>query len=191
MTLDCKVTIMVGDDGARAYFKKLKIAEKFCAGDTETAKKILNGEFTDIITIKGRFKDDAENFFGLFLVFISRISRKVIHSSSVISHTASVFYNKPFESWKVFFNKVDKELSEAQVDEELTNILNEVLHRMHELKLFDNFLELIAHKDIMNLTDKFQKIINNVLKVENSHVMLDFENITSLVLYDERGIKPV
>jgi hypothetical protein len=182
---------MAGEDSARAYFKKLKIAEKFCAGDTETAKKILNGEFTDIVAIKGRFKDDEENFFGLFLVFISRISRRVIHNSSVISHTASVFYNKPFESWKVFFNKVDKELSEAQVDTELTNILNEVLHRMHELKLFDNFFELIAHKDIMNLTDKFQTIIDNVLKVENSHVMLDFENITSIVLHDEKGIKPI
>jgi hypothetical protein len=27
--------------------------------------------------------------------------------------------------------------------------------------------------------------------VENSHVVLDFENITSIILYEEKGIKPV
>ncbi len=182
---------MANEDSARAFFEKLKIVEKFCAGDVETAKKILKGEFTDIIALKGRFKDDEDNFFGLFLVFVSRISQSVIHASSVVSHTVSVFYNKPFESWKVFFDKVDKEINEAQIDNELTNTMNQVLGRMHELKMFEDFFDLIAHRDIMNLTEKFEKIVDNVLKVEKSHVLLDFENITSIVLYDERGIKPV
>ncbi|OHD67952.1 MAG: hypothetical protein A2W19_06805 [Spirochaetes bacterium RBG_16_49_21] len=179
------------DDGARTYFEKLKIVEKFCSGDIETAKRILKGEFPDIIALKGRFKDDADDYFGLFLVFISRISGSVIHSISVISHTASVYHNKPFENWKVFFNKVEREIKEAQIDVERTRVLNEVLCRLDELKLFNNFFEWVAHNDIMNLTEKFQKIVCNVLKIENSHVVLDFENITSIVLYEEKGIKPV
>ncbi len=182
---------MAKEDSARTFFEKLKIVEKFCAGDVEMAKKILKGEYTDIIALKGRFKDDEDNFFGLFLVFVSRISQKVIHASTVTSHTVSVFYNKPFESWKVFFDKIDKEIKEAQVDEELTRTMDQVLSRMHELKLFENFFELITHRDIMNLTEKFEKIVSNVLKVEKSHVLLDFENLTSLVLYDEKGIKPI
>jgi hypothetical protein len=185
------IVAMNKDNGARTYFEKLKIAEKFCFGDIEMAKKILKGEFADIIVIKGRFKDDVEEYFGLFLMFISRLSRSVIHSNSVISHTASVYYNKPFESWKIFFNKLEREIKEAQINEERTKILNEVLSRLQELKLFNDFFEWITHNEIMNLTEKFQKIICNVLNVENSHVVLDFENITSIILYEEKGIKPV
>jgi hypothetical protein len=182
---------MVHNDGAKTYFDKLKIVEKFCSGDIETAKKVLKGEYTDIVIIKGRFKDDTEDYFGLFLVFISRISKMVIHSYSVISHTASVYHNKPFENWKVFFTRVEKEINEAQIDRDRTEVLNGVLSRLHELKLFENIFDWISHNDIMNLTDKFQKIVNNVLKIEDSHVVLDFENITSIVLYEERGIKPL
>lgn len=179
------------DDTAREYFEKLKIVEKFCSGDINTAKKILKGEFTDVVVLKGRFKDGLEENFGLFLVFISRISHKVVDEHSVISHTASVFHHKPFDSWKSFLGKLDKELSEADVDAEKIKTLNEVLSRLAELKFFPNIFEWVDTNDIMNLTDKFQKIVNNVLGIDDSRVVLDFENITSLVLYEERGIKPV
>jgi len=179
------------NDGAREYFEKLKIVEKFCSGDTETAKKILKGEFTDIIVLKGRFKDGDEENFGLFLVFISRISRAVVASRSVISHTASVFHHKPFDKWKIFLSKLEKEISEAEVDNGKMQMLDGVLERLSELKFFNNIYEWVDTNDIMNLTDKFQRIVNNVLDIEDSHVVLDFENITSLMLYEEKGIKPV
>jgi hypothetical protein len=178
-------------DGAREYFDKLKIVEKFCSGDVETAKKIMKGEFADIIVVKGRFKDGDEENFGLFVIFLSRISRNVVATSSVISHTESVFQHKPFDSWKNFMNKIEKETSEAEVDPEKIKTLNAVLERLGELKFFGSIFEWIDKNDIMNLTDKFQKIVNNVLGIEDSHVVLDFENITSLVLYEEKGIKPI
>jgi hypothetical protein len=178
-------------DGAREYFDKLKIVEKFCSGDIETAKKIMKGEFADIIVVKGRFKDGEEVNFGLFVIFLSRISRNVVATSSVISHTESVFQHKPFDSWKNFLSKIEKETSEAEVDPEKIKTLNAVLERLGELKFFTSIFEWIDKNDIMNLTDKFQKIVNNVLGIEDSHVVLDFENITSLVLYEEKGIKPI
>lgn len=179
------------DDGARQYFEKLKIVEKFCSGDIETAKKILKGEYTDIIVLKGRFKDGTEDVFGLFIVIVSRISHSVVMAKSVISHTASVFHHKPFDSWKAFFAKLEKEISEADIDTDKMQTLNGVLERLAELKFFASIPEWVDSNDIMNLTEKFQKILNNVLEIEDSRVVLDFENITSLVLYEERGIKPV
>ena len=179
------------EDGARQYFEKLKIVEKFCSGDTETAKKILKGEYADIVVIKGRFKDDDEENFGLFIVMISRITNAVVLAKSVVSHTASVFHHKPFDSWKAFLAKLDKEISEADIDTEKMQTINGVLERLSELRFFPNMFEWIETNDIMNLTDKFQKIINNVLDIEDSRVVLDFENITSLILYEEKGIKPV
>lgn len=178
-------------DGAREYFNKLKIVEKFCSGDIETAKKIMKGEFADIVVIKGRFKDGDEENFGLFVVFLSRLSRSVVSTRSVISRTESVFHHKPFDSWKNFLSKIEKETSEAEVDAERIKTLDAVLGRLGELKFFVSVFEWIDKNDIMNLTDKFEKIINNVLGISDSHVVLDFENITSLALYEEKGIKPL
>ncbi len=182
---------MTQEDGARKYFEKLKIVEKFCSGDIDTAKKILKGEYTDIIAIKGRFKDGDDEFFGLFLVFISRMSRSVVFAQSVISHTASVFHHKPFDSWKAFYAKMEKEINEAEVVAEKMGLLDGVLTRLGDLKFFSNIFEWVDTNDIMNLTDRFQKVVNNVLKIEECRVVLDFENTTSLILYEERGIKPV
>src|SRR4030042_2735732 len=160
---------MIRNDGARQYFEKLKIVEKFCSGDIETAKRILKGEFTDIIVIKGRFKDGLEENFGLFLVFISRITRAVVASRSVISHTASVFHHKPFDNWKNFFSKLEREISEADVDTEKMEVLDNVLERLNELKFFTSVFEWVENNDIMNLTNRFQKVVNNVLQIEDSH----------------------
>lgn len=178
-------------DGAREYFNKLKIVEKYCSGDIDTAKKIMKGEYADIVVIKGRFKDGDEENFGLFVIFISRVSHAVVATRSVISRTESVFHHKPFDSWKNFLNKIEKETSEAEVDTERIKTLEAVLERLAELKFFTSIFEWIDKNDIMNLTDKFQKIVNNVLTISDSHVVLDFENITSLALYEEKGIKPV
>ena len=41
-------------DGARDYFNKLKIVEKYCSGDIETAKKIMKGEYADIVVMAVR-----------------------------------------------------------------------------------------------------------------------------------------
>jgi hypothetical protein len=179
------------EDGARQYFEKLKIVEKFCAGDTNIAKKILKGEYTDIIALKGRFKGAEDEFFGLFLVFISRMTRHVVFAQSVISRTASVFHNKPFDNWKTFFAKIEKEIHEAEVDAERMGLLDGVLMRLGDLKFYPSIFEWVETNDIMNLTDRFQKVVNNVLKIDDCRVVLDFENTTSLILYEEKGIKPV
>ncbi|MBN2079103.1 MAG: hypothetical protein JW838_09050 [Spirochaetes bacterium] len=179
------------DDGAREYFEKLKIIERFCSGDIETAKRILKGEFADVIAIKGRFRDGSEEQFGLFIVFISRITRSVVAARTVISGTASVFHHKPFDSWKEFFAKLERELNEADVFTDAMATMEQVLMRLSELKFFIQIFEWVENNDIMNLTERFQKIVNNVLKIEDSHVVVDFENTTSLVLYEEKGIKPV
>lgn len=177
-------------DEAREYFNKLKIVEKYCSGDIETAKKIMKGEYADIVVVKGRFKDGDEENFGLFVIFISRITRSVVASRSVISPAESVFQHKPFDTWKNFLNKIEKETSEAEVDAERIKTLDAVLSRLAELKFYTSIFEWIDKNDIMNLTDKFEKIVNNVLGIEDAHVVLDFENITSLALYEEKGIKP-
>src|SRR4030042_5356767 len=161
------------NDGAREYFEKLKIVEKFCSGDTETAKKILKGEYTDIIVLKGRFKDGEEENFGLFLLFISRITHAVVASRSVISHTASVFHHKPFDKWKIFLSKLEKEINEAEIDNGKMHMIDGVLERLNELKFFNSIYEWVDSNDIMNLTDKFQRIVNKMLDIEGSHGVLD------------------
>jgi hypothetical protein len=119
------------------------------------------------------------------------MTRHVVFAQSVISRTASVFHNKPFDNWKTFFAKIEKEIHEAEVDAERMGLLDGVLMRLGDLKFYPSIFEWVETNDIMNLTDRFQKVVNNVLKIDDCRVVLDFENTTSLILYEEKGIKPV
>ena len=182
---------MKNKDGAKAYFEKLSLVEKFCKGDTETAKKILKGEFNDIIVIKCRFKDEHDKNFGLFLIFISRIHQTIIKSLSVISTNASVYRVKPFDEWRTFYSKLEKEIDDADTEPENIEVLNAVLDRINELKFYKSIFRWIEDNDIQSLTEKFEKVIDKVLESKNSKATLDFEYLTSIELFEERGIKPI
>lgn len=177
-------------DGSKEYFEKLKITERFCGGDLDMARRILKGEYSDVIVVKGRFKDDDESFFGIFAVFIHLFSNTILLSYCAISHNASIYLHKPYDEWRVFVTHIEHEIEVAELDAEKTGTLHRVLARMNELKMFPSILQWIKDNDIRNLTENFVMILNNVLKTDNLKVILDFENTTSLVLNVERGVMP-
>jgi hypothetical protein len=181
---------MSNNNGTRDYFDKLNIIEQFCDGDTGTAKKILKGELNDILIFKGRFKDEDEYYFGLFLIFIHSISKTILNPYVIVAANASVINHKPYDDWRTFYSKIEKELNEAEVDQNQTETLTEVFQRTNELKLFNFLFSWTENNDIQSLTEAFKKIINKALKVKNSTIVIDFEYSTSLVLFEELGITP-
>ncbi len=180
---------MKKDNSAKEYFEKLKIAEKFCEGDVSLAKKMLSGEFQDLIAIKGRFKNDDENIFGLFLVFISHLSNQLIQHHTIVSQFSSVFQHKPFDNWLPFLHSLEKELESTEYDEEKTQILHNLLNRF----IFDDQILIIKKwiddNDIMAITSYFEDIISHVPDIYNAKVVLDFEHTTSMILHDELGYR--
>ena len=96
-------------DGTNEYFDKLKLAEDFCKGDMDQAKKLLSGELQDIIVVKARFKREDDSYYGLFMLFIDKSTLKIVKSFSIATNIASVFLIKPFVTWKEFALKMQKE----------------------------------------------------------------------------------
>jgi hypothetical protein len=178
-------------DESRVFFEKLKMIEQFCGGDASLARKIIKGEMNDIVVIKGRFKDDDETIYGLFLLFVSDILKTIISGEAVVSPSASVYRHKPYESWRSFKQSVIKEGKEAEIDEAKTNKLTAVMNRIDELRLFPDVFNWVRTNDIQSLTQKFERIVNKSLGMETFKVILDFESTNSLIIHQELGLTPL
>lgn len=175
--------------GSLVFLKKLQMAEKFCNGNTEKAKKILNGEFNDIIIIKGRFCDKNEEVFGLFLLFISRIFYRVTANFFIFTNYTVALQCKPILDWKTFLNKIEKETQNPEFDMKYNKNANNRLKEVLTIKEILPLLEWIESNKFQEITEKFETLLEKTIGKEKIEVDLDFENTTSFVLYDKGMIK--
>lgn len=178
-------------DNARNYFKKLKMAEELCNGDTEIAKQILQGTMQDVLIVKGRFKNSESTRYGLFMVVLNKIAGAITGIYSISAEYASVYQNKPLTPWKLFLDGIEKEMGEIEYDEEMSSQYNNALKRLLELKKINTIIEWIESNAIMELTDTFTEITNSVFQTDDMEVMIDFEPATSLEIYEVLGVRPV
>ncbi len=175
-------------DGARVYFDKLKMAETFCDGDVEMARKILKGEVNDVIVLKGRFKDEDDEVYGLFMTFLGKLNKRVVVSYAVVSGVASLYLHKPFTDWKMFYDKLQKELTNPDVDKELSETFVGVLQKLEQLNFFPSIFDWVEENDIQNMTDKFRVVTSKVIN-KNVNLVIDYEYITSITLYDMLNVR--
>ncbi len=178
-------------DNARYYFKKLKLAEELCNGDTETAKRLLQGEFHDVLIIKGRFKDSESTRYGLFLVVLSKLTVSILGNYSIISEYASVYQTTPLAPWRTFLDAIQREKGEIEYDEEMSSQFNNALKRFLEIKKIDQIIRWIDANAIRELTDTFTTICNDLFQIDDIEVVIDFEPGTSVDVFESLGIRPV
>ncbi len=178
-------------ENARIYFKKLKLAEEFCNGDTETAKQMLQGTLQDVLIIKGRFKNSENTRYGLLMVILNKIAESITGTYCIVAGYASVYQNKPLTPWKLFLDGIEKEMGEIEYDEDISTQYNNALKRFLELKKVDQLIEWIEENAIRELTDIFIEITNSVFQTDDMEVVIDFEPATSIEVYDTLGIRPI
>jgi hypothetical protein len=176
---------MKDTDQAKEYFKKLRLAEKYCGGDTEVAKKILQGEYHDVVVIKARFKDPDEKFYGLFVMFINKLVPNIMLTNSIVSNYASTYQTKPMEYWVTFNEIIEREKAIADFDSEFTVQMNNALKRFLEIRGIKQMVHMVEHNQIKEITDTYVEVVNNVLKVSDSDVLVDFESTTSIILHEK------
>jgi len=177
-------------DGAKEYFDKLKIAEKFCGGDTALAKKLLSGEFQDTGVIKGRFNEKEKEFSGLFLLFINRITFSLLAQTCLVTPSMSVNLIKPFDDWYSFYSRLVKEKESGAFDTDRTNTLRDSIRAELDKKSVNSLFNMMEDNEIQLITDKFVSIICKALETEEINVLLDFEYTTSIMLNEKLGLKP-
>ncbi len=178
------------NDGSLVFLKKLQMAEKFCNGNTEKAKKLLNGEFDDILIIKGRLSDEEEEVFGLFLLFISRVFYRVVVNFFILTNYTVALQCKPALDWKTFLNRIEKETQNPEFDLKLNQKVNDRLKELLTIKEIFPLLEWMENNKIREIKEKFELLLEKAVRKQKIEVDLEFEDTTSFVLYDKWKIKP-
>ncbi len=178
------------NDGTKEYFEKLKIAEQFCKGNIEKAKKMLSGDFKDIIILKGRFSDEDEEYYGFFMTFFSTVFYTIRYNFFVIANYTVALHNPPFDNWQTFYSKMIKttlaEDYDKLRDEEYNKRFIESLNREELISI----IQWVETNDITGMTNLFCKITADVLNVRKAEVDIDFEKTTSLILYENHELNP-
>lgn len=178
------------DNKSKYFFENFNLAEAFCNGDKEKAKKLLNGQFHDIIVIKGRFDSDDEEIYGFFLIFISRIFYSVVLNYTVFTNYTNALMNKPINDWKSFYNKISKVMQEEEHDLIKDKELNQVIRKIISMKTAIGIIEDINNNSIQTITNKFKEIFSKALLKDGIDVDLDYEDTSSLDLNKKWGFKP-
>ncbi len=181
---------MSDTSGAKEYFEKLKIAEKFCDGDTVLAKKLLTGEYQDTGIIKARFNDPDKDIFGLIIVFINRITFSLLSHLCIVTPSMSVNLVKPFDEWYSFYSRMIKEKESGVFDTERTNLLRDALRDKLDKRQINSLFNMIEDNEIQLLTEIFTTITSEALSVPEINLVLDYEYTTSMILNEKLGLRP-
>ena len=175
-------------DQVKEYFRKLKMVEEFVDGNTEIAKMILDGVIKDIIVIKGRFKNNDDNCYGLFMIFINKLHPGVIRTSNIISKLPSLYRHKPLEPSFEFQRLIDKELAHGTHDKEKTQFFSNVIDRFVSNKNVKDIIVWIDGNLILDITNFFTNLVTDMLSIEEPTVLIDFENISSVQFLEKSGL---
>ena len=175
-------------DRAKEYFKKLKIIEEFVDGNTEVAKKILDGTIKDIIVIKGRFKNSDDTRFGLFMIYINKLHLNVLKTVNVISELPSLYRYKPLVGVFDFQRIIDSELKLDSHCEDKTQFFSNVMERFLSSKNIEDIIAWIEGNLIIEITNFFTQVIEDMLSLEGLSLLIDFENISSVQFFEKSGI---
>jgi hypothetical protein len=176
------------NDGTKEYFEKLKLAEEFCNGDVEKAKKMLNGEFRDIIIIKGRFEDDGESIYGFFYSFLSAVSYMPILNDIKITDYTSVMTNKPFNEWKLFLERFERPDLQRDIDPGDMARMNYRMKLSLDITTAVSIIQWVESNSITEITERFSEILTEIME-KPIKVDLDFEKTTSLILHELKMIR--
>ena len=181
---------MSDTSGAKEYFEKLKIAEKFCDGDTVLAKKLLTGEYQDTGIIKARFNDADKDIFGLIIVFINRITFSLLSHLCLVTPSMSVNLVKPFDEWYSFYSRMIKEKESGVFDAERTILLRDALREKLDKRQVNSLFNMIEDNEIQLLTEIFTVITSEALSIPEISLVLDYEYTTSMILNEKLGLRP-
>ena len=171
---------------AKEYFKRLKLLEKFVDGNTKVAKMILDGTIKDLIVIKGRFKSNEDDCFGLFTIYINKLHPGILKTSCIISNLPSLYRYKPLVDPFEFQYVIDKELANKSHNEEKTALFSNIIDRFVSEKAIKDLIYWIENNFIVEITNFFTNTIIDMSALEEPTVLIDFENVSS-VEFLEKG----
>ena len=181
---------MSDTSGAKEYFEKLKIAEKFCGGDVALAKKLLTGEYQDTGIIKARFNDADKELFGLIILFVNRVTFSLLSNLCIVTPSMSVNLVKPFDSWNTFYSRMVKEKEAGVFDVDRTAQVRDAFLSSMDKKQVNSLFNMMEDNEIQVLTERLSSIVSAALSIPEIIMVVDYEYTTSIILNEKLGLRP-
>ncbi len=171
------------------YFAKLNLAEKF-TGNTRKARLMVEGAYQDIIALKCRFKDSKDSVFGLLTIFLNKYSLYTLDTYGIISAFGSLYSVRPFENWKVFISKINKELDYDKYEIQLTKkLLNHFFDSMNPDQIKD-ISKRSDKNDLAGITKILRISLKKALQMRELELTVDFEETNSVEVNKVLGSLP-
>lgn len=158
--------------------KKIDAALNYTNGNLEVAKKIVAGQYQDLIALKARFKDDSDNFFGLYVLYFSKEIHELVGIQTCVSTSPSIYNHKPFEPWASYENTIAKELNlehDKNRTDKLYNLLMDNLNNEQVVQI----VHFVNGSNFQGLDEIFQGFLKAALESDSITNQIEVEKTNS------------
>ncbi|MBN2039268.1 MAG: hypothetical protein JW864_04465 [Spirochaetes bacterium] len=158
----------------------LDIALKYTNGDIERAKLMVSNQYNDVKIIKGKFDNEKERIFGIFLVFVNIPNTYIMNIAALILPSENVIAKASiFDSWKAFYADL-AEFTKNEADNALPSYdFNK--HVSESLQNYDIFSSLEG-ENLENLTEIITDIICKFYGLARLNCKINIDSSSSLSL---------
>lgn len=160
--------------------KLFNIAMKHTGGDMEKSRMMVAGQYDDVVAIKGKFSLSTAGKYGLFLIFLNIVTRRLVNVNSLVV-SESVFTDRArvFDAWRLFnsdFRSAVRSSGEAS-----SGSFEFATHLADSLDGYDIYT-FVDSWDLDAASDIIAEIIEKFYQGERPQCQIEMEKTSSLAM---------
>jgi len=165
--------------------KLIEMAARFTNGDVEKAKSMVNGQYNDIIVIKGKFKIITKGYSAIFFAYFNIYDEFIANIDSVIFPNDKFESIRIFDDWKMLNSDFIKLKNSNEEFLDSTDFIDYLLNSFITYDVFPD----VQTKNLDSLTSTVKEILGKFYSVSFKELQcqLDLNETNSLEL-DLEGV---
>ena len=160
--------------------KLFNIAIKHTGGDMEKARLMVAGPYEDVVVIKGKLSLPALGKYGVFLIFLNIVTRRLANVNSlVLSDAGFTERTRIFDAWRLFnsdFRSAARSAGDAS-----SGSYEFSAHLADSLDGYDIYTPIDAW-DLDAASDIVSEIIEKFYRGESPQCQIELEKTSSLAM---------
>ena len=142
--------------------------------------------------IKGRFRASSSNTYGLFIIFISLLTKTVENVLVAASHFSTIYENSPDMNWPSFEEKITNLKWKGEVSANISHDLQMLLSNTIKFDLVEELIDYLKRNEKGKIEHTFTPIFAKGLMDKSVAIEFEYEEVTQqdiLRVKDERRRK--
>jgi len=163
-------------DSLNEKAKLIDIALKYTGGDLEKAKAMVNGQYNDIVVVKGKFMSTEGERSGFFFAFFNVIDEYIASVDSRIVSNNSLFEKiRLFDDWKTLYTDL-KAIVNNETSVDSSDFNSNLLDAFIGYDVFPD----VEEKKLDDLSRTTTEIIRKLLSMGDAVCRVELEATTSV-----------